>query len=205
MECPQCGTENPEKSWQCACGHYFAPREMIPAVPITPESAPDGTLNAGAEHFASVAPSASIEPINARLSFRGDGSTLFAIHLANIIFTICTLGIYYFWGKAKVRRYVYGQTELAGDRFDYHGTGKELMLGSFKAMLLFGGTGLLYQLMLGASSNPGIRILSMLLFYAMLALIIPIAIVGTKRFRLSRTSWRSISFSFRGHARELIA
>ncbi len=223
MKCPQCGTENSDKTWQCPCGHYF-----VSAGPASLETTgeatdavrrvhqpDDGAGRRFASDYAStdqstleppLAPAAPIpsEPINTRLSFHGDGSTLFSIHLANIIFTICTLGIYYFWGKAKVRRYVYGQTELAGDRFDYHGTGKELMLGSFKAMLLFGGTGLLYQLMFGASSNPVFRTLSVLLFYAMLALIIPIAIVGTQRFRLSRTSWRSIRFSFRGHARELI-
>jgi uncharacterized membrane protein YjgN (DUF898 family) len=45
----------------------------------------------------------------------------------------------------------------------------------------------------------------LVVFYAAIALIIPIAIVGTQRFRLSRTSWRAIRFSFRGHATDLLA
>src|SRR5437867_8847902 len=35
-------------------------------------------------------------------------------------------------------------------------------------------------------------------------LFIPIAMVGARRYRLSRTSWRGIRFSFRGRVRHLI-
>jgi uncharacterized membrane protein YjgN (DUF898 family) len=44
----------------------------------------------------------------------------------------------------------------------------------------------------------GVRIMIVLLGYFILILFMPLAIVGSRRYRLSRTSWRGIRFSFRG-------
>ena len=62
-----------------------------------------------------------------KLRFHGTGGSLFGIHIVNMLLTGLTLGIYYFWGKVKVRNYVFSQSEFEGDRFAYHGTGKELI------------------------------------------------------------------------------
>lgn len=40
--------------------------------------------------------------------------------------------------------------------------------------------------------------------YALLLMLIPIAMVGARRYRLSRISWRNIRFSFQGRARTFI-
>ena len=72
-----------------------------------------------------------------RLSFHGVGGTLFGIHIVNVFLTIVTLGIFYFWGKARVRRYLWSQTAIAGDRFAFHGTGREMLIGFLKAVLVF--------------------------------------------------------------------
>jgi len=68
------------------------------------------------------------------IGFHGTGGGLFKIMLINWILTLLTLGIYSFWGKTKVRRYLCEQSSFAGDRFYYHGTGGEL----FKGALIFG-------------------------------------------------------------------
>src|SRR5712691_10481567 len=73
-----------------------------------------------------------------RPRFHGVGGTLFGIHIVNVLLTLVTLGVYYFWAKTRVRQYLFGQTEIAGDRFAYHGNGKELLLGTLKAALIFG-------------------------------------------------------------------
>src|SRR5262249_52995178 len=73
-----------------------------------------------------------------RPSFHGSGGTLFGIHVINALLTIITLGIYYFWAKTRVRRYLTSQTEIEGDRFAYHGTPRELLFGALKALLVFG-------------------------------------------------------------------
>jgi len=134
-----------------------------------------------------------------RSSFHGNGGTLLGMHLVNICFTIATLGAYHFSGKVKIRRYLFNQTEFAGDRFAYHGTGKELYQGFLKAMLVFG----LPYFSLGAAHaflplTPWIDLLLQGLAGLVLLLYVPIAIVNARRYRFTRTSWRGIRFSFRG-------
>ncbi len=62
-------------------------------------------------------------------SFHGEGGALFGIYIVNLLLTIVTLGVFYFWGKTRVRRYMYSQAAFGGDRFTYHGTGMELLIG----------------------------------------------------------------------------
>ncbi len=45
--------------------------------------------------------------------------------------------MYYCWAKTRVRRYLFSETAFEGDRFAYHGTGKELLLGFLKAFVVF--------------------------------------------------------------------
>ena len=56
--------------------------------------------------------------------FHGTGGTLFGIHVVNTLLTLVTLGFYYFWAKTRLRRYLFSHTEIEGDRFAYHGTGR---------------------------------------------------------------------------------
>jgi uncharacterized membrane protein YjgN (DUF898 family) len=134
-----------------------------------------------------------------RLSFRGSGGTLFGIYLLNSLLTIFTLGIYSFWGKTKVRSYLWSQTELEGDCFVYHGTGKELMSGTSKAMLFFGVPLTILNMLPNFLEPKGmLETGSMVLTYIIVMIFIPVAMVGARRYRLSRTSWRGIRFSFRG-------
>jgi uncharacterized membrane protein YjgN (DUF898 family) len=139
-----------------------------------------------------------------RLSFHGTGGSLFAIRILNMFLTLITLGIYHFWGKVRERNYLWGQTEFNGDRFAYHGTGKELFIGFLKSVVVFG---LLYALFQTVPFVPGgftAQIGVLLLAYGLLLTFIPVAMVGARRYRLSRTSWRGIRFSFRGNASEFI-
>lgn len=127
--------------------------------------------------------------------FHGDGGTLFGIHLKNLLLTIVTLGIYSFWAKADVRQYLYSQTSVDGDRFAYAGTGGELFRGFFKAMGLVIVGGIIAAILAALVSE----IVGALVGYALVALFVfPLAIVGSRRYRLSRTSWRGIKFSFHG-------
>jgi uncharacterized membrane protein YjgN (DUF898 family) len=103
-----------------------------------------------------------------------------------------------------VRKYLLSESEFEGDRFAYHGTGKELLVGSLKAGLVFGlpFTFLSLPELLGA----GVAVQAMARFLAscIFLVFVPFAIVGTRRYRLSRTSWRGIRFSFRGRVVDFI-
>jgi uncharacterized membrane protein YjgN (DUF898 family) len=134
-----------------------------------------------------------------RASFHGMGGTLLGMHVVNVCLTLVTLGGYHFWAKAKIRRYLLSQTSFAGDRFAYHGTGKELYQGFLKAMLVFG----IPYFSLSAAHTfldlpPWIDMLAQALAGLVLFLYVPVAIVNARRYRCTRTSWRGIRFSFRG-------
>ena len=137
--------------------------------------------------------------------FHGDAGTLFGIHVVNVLLTLVTLGVYYFWAKTRVRHYVFGQTAIEGDRFAYHGAGAELLLGTLKAALVFGLPVLGLNLVRDVFEVPEpVKAAAGVLAGALVFVFLPVALVGGRRYRLSRTSWRGIRFSFRGHVRDLI-
>ena len=135
--------------------------------------------------------------------FQGNGGTLFGIQIVNLLLIIVTLGIYYFWAKARTRKYLWSQVEFNGDRFEYHGTGMEVLKGWFKAALIFGIPFYACQklpIIMGAPKL--IIIIGSLLSFVVISIFIPVATVGSRRYRLSRTSMRGIRFSFRGRWKE---
>ncbi|WP_038928812.1 DUF898 family protein, partial [Yersinia pestis] len=64
-----------------------------------------------------------------RVAFKGEGGEYFSIWLVNLLLTIITLGVYSAWATVRRRRYFYGNTELNGDRFDYHAEPIEILKG----------------------------------------------------------------------------
>lgn len=138
-------------------------------------------------------------------TFRGAGGTLLGMQVVNVCLTLVTLGVYHFWGKAKIRRYLFSHTAFGSDRFAYHGTGKELYQGFLKAMLVFG----LPYFSLGAAHTflelpRWVDLLSQALAGLVLFLYVPVAMVNARRYRCTRTSWRGIRFSFRGHTTDFL-
>jgi uncharacterized membrane protein YjgN (DUF898 family) len=132
-------------------------------------------------------------------SFQGSGGTLFGIQIVNLLLIIVTLGIYYFWAKARVRIYTWSQVDFNGDRFAYHGTGKEVLIGWLKAAIVFGIPFYAFQnipVIIGAPT-PFI-IAGVIISFLIISIFVPVATVGSRRYRLSRTSLRGIRFSFRG-------
>lgn len=130
--------------------------------------------------------------------FFGLGGTLFGIHIVNLFLALLTIGIYSFWGRVKIRKYIWGQVEFEGDRFSYHGTGMETFLGWVKAFCIFGIPYLVLEY--GpklAGAGPILIALGALVALFLVAAFVPMAVVGTRRYRLSRTAWRGIRFSFR--------
>jgi uncharacterized membrane protein YjgN (DUF898 family) len=138
-----------------------------------------------------------------RFSFYGAGGTLFGIYFLNLIFIILTLGLYYPWARAKLMQYIYGETELEGSRFQFHGTGKEMFLGFIKAIAVIAG---LYALVFAAqlSEVTEIKIAAFALYFLAIIAVIPFAIHGALRYRMSRTSFKGIHFGYRGKLKELL-
>ena len=137
-----------------------------------------------------------------RLRFHGNGSSLFGIFVINVLLTLLTLGVYYFWGKAKIRRYMHSQTELHNSRFSNHTTGGELCVGWIKAIILIATIVLISEIPSFFWEDMTHEWITTLAFYGLLLFVfLPLAIVGSLRFRLSRTSYQGIRFSFRGNGK----
>jgi uncharacterized membrane protein YjgN (DUF898 family) len=144
-------------------------------------------------------------PPQGLLTFHGAGGPLFSIYSTNVLLTIVTFGIYYFWGKVKVQNYLLNQTEIDGDRFAFRATGKELLIGFVKAGLIFIlPSGLLNTLPELMGAGVVIEKVAEILAYGIIMVFIPIAMVGARRYRFSRTLWRGIRFSFRGPTWEFV-
>ena len=175
--------------------------ETLYAPPAPPSSSgappalPDEGAGSGATSFGS----------GEKLSFLGRGGELFTIFVVNLLLTLVTLSIYRFWGKVKVRNYLYGHSDLLGERFAYHGTGKELLIGWIKAVFIFAA---LIGAMVAADTvglEPAVHALAVTILNILLYFLMVYAMVGSKRYRLSRSSWYGIRFSFRATAKDALA
>jgi len=175
--------------------------EPPPVAEVSPAGAPPIILPR--EAATTSPPEEPSEPIvTRRFGFRGQGGSLFGIHIVNMLLALLTLGIYYFWGKIKALKYVYSQAEFDGDRFAFHGTGKELFLGWLRVipfiLLLY-----FFPQILGMLWDSELaQIIGVVVLVVGITVIIPIAQIGAYRYRLSRTSWRGIRFSFRGRTKK---
>ena len=182
-----------------------APPAAPPAAAVAVAPAPERPATNGSVMVAAnPAPRDASFSTRRKLSFHGTGGSLFGIYVVNVLLTIVTFGIYRFWGRVKVRRYMMSQTAFEGDRFAYHGTGKELLNGFFRAGFLFGipftVLHAIDELAADRMVHAGVRFLSSVLLF----IFFPMAMVGARRYRLSRTSWRGIRFAFRGRVKDFI-
>ena len=119
---------------------------------------------------------------------------------------VLTLGWSRFWGRTRLRRYLWNHLSVLGDRFEYRGRGIELFVG-FVAVLLIvaaiaGGLWLAWTYGLGSRAPLGIGPLDGLPL-ALAAIGFPLAFVGHYaglRYKLSRTRWRGIRLGLAGSA-----
>ena len=122
--------------------------------------------------------------------FSGQGAELFGLMIVNFVFTILTLGIYHFWGKVKVRKYLWSRTNILGAPLEYTGNGLEL----FTSFLIVFVCLLVYSIVVEAV--PLLAVLALpVLFW-----LIHFAMYRSIRFRLTRTRWRGIYANLDGSA-----
>lgn len=113
--------------------------------------------------------------------------------LKNILLMILTLGIYTPWARTNMRRYIWGNISVDGDRLVYVGTGEELFKGWVKLMLILMGIGVVeggLRLLLPSYVAWALPLL-VLVAYVWLA---SVAIYSGYRYLMSRSKWREITF-----------
>lgn len=147
--------------------------------------------------------------MNYKISFRGDGKTLFKIWITNLLLTICTLGIYYPWAKANMKKYLYSSTYLGDYSFEFHGTGKQMFFGLIKFLLIISVLILLLRVIYDfipteLAENVLFIYLSDWLVLIPYLPVLALFIHGSRRYSMSRTSYRGIRFGYRGDKKSLV-
>jgi uncharacterized membrane protein YjgN (DUF898 family) len=137
------------------------------------------------------------------LEFEGKGTELLGIMLFNWVLTAVTFGLYYPWARVRKLSFMYQNAYLNNTAFVFSGTGRELFKGFIKLFILLA---LIYGGFIAAilTRNPMMIpvVYGVMLLLAMF--LVPLALHGAFRYRLSRTSWRGIHFGYRGDRGRLV-
>ena len=119
--------------------------------------------------------------------FTGSGYEYFKIWIVNLSLTVITLGIYSAWAKVRRNRYFYGNTQLAGDAFEYLANPISILKGRLIAVAFFAAWSVSQHIHWAA--------------YAALTLVflvlLPWIMVRSLAFRARNTAFRNIRFTFR--------
>ena len=132
--------------------------------------------------------------------FEGQRGPLAGLLLRNLLLSILTVGIYRFWGRTHVRRFVWRHTVLLDDALEYLGTGGELFIGFLIAVAVLLPVLAAYSvLQFLFADGPDYALLALeILYYLVLFFLIQIAIHRMRRYRLTRTAWRGVRFGLGG-------
>lgn len=141
------------------------------------------------------------------IKFTGKGGPFFLLLLKCGFLTVITAGIYSFWAKVEIQKYIHSNTMVGDDTLEFHGTGKEKFIGFLKALIpIVLLVIIIFFIQRFAASIVGaayVQVVSILLIYLLFFLMGPLLIVGKRRYLMSRTSWRGIRFRFKGKVKPL--
>ena len=137
-----------------------------------------------------------------RFSFDGDNADIWPMTLRIAVLNLVTLFFYRFWGRTRVRQYLWGRTAFLGDRLTYTGTGKEMFIGFLIVFFLillpiFGAS---FYVAYYWSDDEGVQNVFFYSLGAVTYFLFYLASYRALRYRLSRTNWRGIRGTQSGSA-----
>lgn len=121
--------------------------------------------------------------------------TIYKIWLLNIFLSILTLGIYNFWGKTKLRRYIARSFSVEGERFEYTGSAAEIFKGFAIAYVIFSILFIISETIGFILENREAVGAGFTIVYFMLW---QVGWYASMRYRLSRTSWKGVRNHLKG-------
>jgi uncharacterized membrane protein YjgN (DUF898 family) len=125
---------------------------------------------------------------------------LWRIAVVNFLLGIVTLTIYRFWGKTRARQHIWSCVHVNGQPLEYTGTGMELFVGFLKVLLIF--TVPISALLFGLQLTLGVEHPSVAVVQVAVVLLIYLlwgaALYLSRRYQLSRTTWRGIRGTLAG-------
>ncbi|MGA7311956.1 MAG: DUF898 family protein [Pseudolabrys sp.] len=130
--------------------------------------------------------------------FLGQRRSYWRLLIRGAVMLFVTLGIYRFWLVTDVRRFLWSNTEIAGEMLEYTGTALELLLGFLVAISLL--IPVYSGIFLAALDLGILGKLSGVIAFAALGLLGQYAIYRARRYRLTRTIYRGLRFHQEGSA-----
>ncbi|MBY6117466.1 DUF898 domain-containing protein [Mameliella alba] len=141
------------------------------------------------------------------INYTGEKGPLFSLTLKTGLLTVITLGIYRFWQKTRIRKYIWSSVNAGGDTFEYTGTGIEKFLGFLVAVVFLAiYVGIIQMALFYAGLNvmvdPETATMEQMIaqtaaiyitFFAVLPFIL-YAMYRARRYKMARTRWRGIRF-----------
>ena len=138
-------------------------------------------------------------------NYFGTAKQIFWLSIVTSFLSVVTLGIYRFWAKTRIRRYIWSSIRIGGDAMEYTGSGLEKLLGFLIAVVVLaiymGVVQLLlmyFGLQLFIEPETVEQALAQIgAIYASLFAVVPLMLYAkfrARRYRMSRTRWRGIRF-----------
>ncbi len=147
-----------------------------------------------------IAPALERQPAGSLPDYDGRFAGFGGLVLRTTLLTVLTLGIYRFWAKTRIRRYIWSHVSILGERFEYTGLGRELFFGFLIVLAIFAALTLVSNLLqialagFGPWGGPAVNLAYLgLIFY-----LLPVATYRARRYQLSRTLWRGVRGSQTG-------
>lgn len=165
--------------------------------------------------LAPVEPESAAREETIALTYTGRWQDIAGLAITNSFLTILTLGIYSFWGRTRIRKYLWSHTQVNSSPLEYHGTGGQLFIGFIIISLLFVGVNFGFQILQNALIQAAIStgsfeaalpivIISSVVFAALYVTFFAYIIYSVRRYWLMMTSWRGIRLRQGGKRRVMI-
>jgi uncharacterized membrane protein YjgN (DUF898 family) len=142
-----------------------------------------------AEAPVAAAPQASI-PVTLAVRFIGTPRAYWRLLFRGAARLAITLGIYRFWFATDIRRFLWSNTEIAGETLEYSGTATELLIGFLIAIAVLVPLNLI--LFIAALSLGPVGQFASTLSFPLLFFLGQFAIFRARRYRLTRTIYRGV-------------
>ena len=137
--------------------------------------------------------------------YSGSKGELFNLALVTSLLTLVTLGIYRFWAKTRIRKYIWSSIDGGSDKFEYTGTGIEKLLGFLVAVVILAVyLGIIQMILfyfgLNLFSEPTTMAEAMAqiaAFYISFFAVVPLIFFAqyrARRYKLARSRWRGVRF-----------
>ncbi len=123
-----------------------------------------------------------------QFEFRGAAGEWFGIWIVNLLLSIITIGIYSAWAKVRAKKYFYNNTFVDDRNFDYHATGKQILIGR----LIIVGAYIVFNIVVALLPPLGF----LLILGVLIAL--PWLLVRSIKFNARMSSFSNVQFDFHG-------